>query len=261
MMRPLLAYVTTLCDPLTGLTRRVQVERNLAEALVADPVRSSIYLAGLLRPLVLALPADDPWRQVAVRLGDGRVSPADDPEAAPDTPGAVAAGSTFGRVEDYLDLQPRGALDLSDDLALAGLAEPVPLTSSYLVAVASHGTLAELAAAVLDTIQSPSSLADELPDGWAELVPGEGSAAAHVVGTALRRVLARYRAYVGDGGVSGETPQLAYELDFWVADLTVPDGPGTAVAVDAALSSSTTPPPELTAGPVPGDSYAKFRLP
>ena len=67
MMRPLLAYVTTLCDPLTGLTRRVQVERNLAEALVADPVRSSLYLAGLLRPLVLALPiratgALSPWR-------------------------------------------------------------------------------------------------------------------------------------------------------------------------------------------------------
>jgi hypothetical protein len=260
MMRPLLAYVTTLCDPLTNLVRRLEVERAAAAELVADPVRSSLFLATMIRPFVQALPPGDPWRSVAVRLPDGRAYP---PSATvPDTPGAVnGEQGPFGTVQDHLDLVPRGAEDLSDDLALAGLAQPLPLPSSHLVAIAGHGSTADLAVTIFETLTlTPESGGFELPASWAQLVPGPGGVGIFLAGEALRRVLTRYRTYTGDSAVSAETPQLAYELDFWAADLTVPDGEPTATMVRSVAGTAPDPVPGLRSDPIPDDSYESFRL-
>ncbi|GAA3635205.1 hypothetical protein [Microlunatus ginsengisoli] len=290
-MDPLLAYLTTTCDPLTGLVRRVEVERAAVAALADDPVRTCVWFAAMIGPFVRALPAGDPWTSVSARLPNGLTA---GPQPPPG-PAAVSPSGGFGTVEDHLDLVPRGADDIGDDLQLAGIAAPLPLPAAYLIASAGGGAgLPELAAACLAVRGlSEADGGFDVPPIWAGLVaPGRPDSAPggfHLLSSALRMVLARYRTYVGDGAVSAEAPQLAIELDAWLAsrDLAGVDpsapparlrddlagalapvrrqqrtdiawaGREAEVAVDD-LEPAVEPP--LRSTPIPAGSYDDFRL-
>lgn len=266
-MRPLLAYVTTVCEPLTGLTRRVAVSRAAVAEIQADPVRAGVWMAAMLRPFVRALPADDPWRHVTVRLPDGTTSPGPDitastvaSSAVPPIPGALARGRPYGTVEDHFDLIPAGASDVADDLALAGVADPLPLPSAYLLSTAGWGSLGDLAGACHRvTVLSPEDGGYTVPGEWEAAVATGGGHGFFVMAEALSRAMFRYRTYVGDAAVSAEAPQLAYEVDFWAAALpvsTAADGGEAARAMAVAGGQ----PPTLRTIPIPDDSYASFRL-
>ena len=129
-MDPLLAALTSTCDPLTDVVRRIRTERDAVAATVADPGRVGVWFAALLRPVVQALPPGDPWRNLTVVLPDGAQVPsaevlAGEPGAPlPAGAGAVGpAGSVFGTVDAHLDLIPRGAEDIADDIETDSAAE------------------------------------------------------------------------------------------------------------------------------------------
>src|SRR3954454_16433649 len=116
-MEPFLAYLTTLCDPLTGVVRRISAERAAVAELVADPVRAGVWFAAAIGPFMRALPPGDPWRSLTVMLPDGRQMP--DPTVLDgveplDAPGAVDPSTRpFGSVQNLLDLVPRGAENIA----------------------------------------------------------------------------------------------------------------------------------------------------
>lgn len=282
-MDQLLASLTSTCDPLTDVVRRIRTERDAVVALVTDPVRTSVWFAALIGPVIQALPPSDPWRALTVRLPDGAQVPsaevlANDPGAPVLTgPGAVGpTGAAFGTVDVLLDLIPRGADDIADDIALAGLDADLPLPSAYLLAAASES--ADAAALAVECIRvsrlSPGDGGFTVPNVWLELFghpdTGGGRSAAepegfYVLSSALRWAMVRYRTYTGDMSVSAELPQLGLEVEQWIgsADLSAVDldeqEPVWAAALARALAAAGQQPP-LRAVPIPPGAYEDFRI-
>lgn len=280
-MDPLLAALTSTCDPLTDVVRRVRTERAAVAATVADPVRAGVWFSALIRPLVQALPPGDPWRGLTVRLPDGSQVPsaevlANEPGAVRlSTPGAVGPdGTVFGTVEAHLDLIPRGAEDLADDVALAGLAEDIPLPSAYLLAAASEARdTAELAAQCIKIGRlSPTDGGFTVPSEWSQLFGGVATDGAqtraeayYLLSAALRWALVRYRTYTGETAVSGELPQLGLEVEQWLAgmdlsrvDTRQPEQVWTRQLSD--VLAAVGPEPPLRGIPIPLDGYEDFRI-
>ena len=170
--------LTSACDPLTDVVRRIRTERDAVVQLVTDPVRTGVWFAALIGPVVQALPPSDPWRALTVRLPDGPRVPsaevlANDP-GAPVLTGPGAVGPSGGRVRHrrrLAGLIPRGAADIADDIALAGLDADLPLPSAYLLAAASESVdAAELAVECIRVSRlSPVDGGFTVPTGWLEL--------------------------------------------------------------------------------------------
>ena len=281
-MDRLLAYLTSACDPLTGVLRRVETERGAVAALLTDPVRTAVWFAALIGPVVQALPPSDPWRSLTVRLPDGSQVPsaevlAADPTAPPlHGAGAVGpAGEVFGGVDTLLDLIPRGADDIDDDITLAGLDQDLPLPSAYLLAAASEARdAAELAVECIKVSGlSPEDGGFTVPDEWMQLfgaadpAPERGPRPEgfYVLASALRWAMVRYRTYTGDMSVSAELPQLALEVEQWLgaADLSAvavdEPGPVLSAALAEALAPAGDQPP-LRGAPIPPGAYEDFKI-
>jgi len=281
-MDRLLAYLTSACDPLTDVIRRVETERGAVVALLTDPVRTGVWFAALIGPVVQALPPSDPWRSLTVRLPDGSQVPspevlANDP-AAPALSGAGAVGpqgNVFGGVNALLDLVPRGADDIDDDITLAGLAADMPLPSAYLLAVASEARdVAELAVECIRVSGlRPEGGGFTVPDGWMQLFGtavdaserGPRPEGFYVLAAALRWAMVRYRVYTGDMSVSAELPQLGLEVEQWVdaADLSQAstDVPGRVMVAQLAEALSRVgDQPPLRGVPIPVNAYEDFKI-
>lgn len=112
-------WAAVLAEPLLAPARREALEADLAAAAEQHPDWALRFFAGAAFDTAQTLPLVDPWRRVT---------------AGPDGP--VLDGRPFGSAADHADLVPQVMPDLSIDVALVAVADPLSEQAAAVVAAA-----------------------------------------------------------------------------------------------------------------------------
>lgn len=167
---------------LTGreVTRR---ESDCVRWCAANPKIAPVWFAGMVWQILATLPADDPWRQIAVRARDSRGHVVERGHPPEGRMGAWLEDSTMDSEMPGEDLIPRSSLDPSTDHGLRALADGLPERSAQTLGFAFDSF--EAAMEILSADRTAMS-----PDLFGRATFDAGSAA-------LRWAIWRRRAYVG----------------------------------------------------------------
>lgn len=116
-----LRWIIGQLEPLTIGRTMTRLESDCVRWCTANPTIAPAWFAGMVWQILATLPADDPWRQIAVRGRDseGRIVERGQPPEG--RMGAWLHGSLMDSEEPGTDLTPRSSLDVSLDHGLVAL--------------------------------------------------------------------------------------------------------------------------------------------
>lgn len=228
-------WAVTLVETLIPVEMRLEADDALAHAFETDPTYINGWFAGVITSIAASLPAEDPWRNLAVTYIDGTGSKRHyyTSLALPlETTGARTRGRIFGSRRDHTGLVAPAFHDPHSDVGLAVVSKEVAAETAALIGVAGHADRATTHE-LIELIQN-----DPQWDGQPARLR------LRILTDALRFVMHRRRVYVGANDNFDYAMLIAWIT--WAEDIL------RGRAVDTSLLASE--------GKIPDGDYTRFHV-